>query len=162
MPRWGLSGDGLSEKTGEQLETVIQNAMTEFNLVKDKPIKYGNYETLARTFYEKSGEYTVMSAIQSRLAKTITPNMIVLTNKKVIMLEPSYSHVHWNKRFFSGGEIEELVTYNQIADVKLHSGRILASITLRIVGLSDTTKISGLPYREAKTIAKVIEYILQH
>jgi len=147
-----------TESTPERLETTINKVSAHFGLSKNFKIVYAGYDELAKSYLEQ-GEYVIMGAMQSRIDRPVTPHLLLLTNKKVLILDPSYSDLHLHTTLFGATKIER-IPYNAIKDVKLEIGRLLSTITLKIIGVSDIT-MHGIKHNEARRISSIIECIIE-
>lgn len=141
-------------------EKAVQQAMKDFGLSKIDSLKYANYERIAKSFLDPR-EYIIRAVFQRRIDHLISPHLLLLTNKKVILLNPSYSDLHLGTNFFGATDVDSIL-YSAIKDIKLQMGRILATIILRVqvYAKSDIT-IHGLDHKEAKLIRSVIESIME-
>lgn len=91
----------------------------------------------------------VMAVIkQSRLKAAITPDSIIITDQRIIRYSPSALGLR--------KEIEDY-RYEDIANLRINKGIMLATITLRRRFLSEDLVLDDLPRGQADYISRVIQ-----
>jgi hypothetical protein len=111
-------------------------------------------------------ERTVMEIRQSYL-QSVSPDRVVVTNKRVIIVRPSFWGLWAGHNIISPTEIS-LVPYKNIISVVMSRGRILSTIHMRIHGFTDATSairnegvIMGVSIGDAIKLTNYLEEIIE-
>lgn len=111
-------------------------------------------------------EKTVMEIRQSYM-QSLAPDRVVVTNKRVIVVRPSFWGLWAGHNVMSPTEIS-LVPYKNIISVVMSRGRILCSIHMRIHGFTDATSairnegvIEGIRVKDAVMLINYLESIIE-
>jgi hypothetical protein len=109
-------------------------------------------------FYLEKDERVYLAARQSHF-ESITPTIILVTNKKVLIIRPSF----W-KLYFGFDLLHEtyvsFVPYNIIKNVNFAHGRILCSLSIKAPGVGEVI-IPGLRSVTAKPILDLLENVVE-
>ncbi len=111
-------------------------------------------------------EWTVMEVRQSYLA-TISPDRVIVTNKRLIVIRPSFWGLWGGHNIMSPTELS-MVPYKNIISVVMSRGKILSTIRMRIHGFTDTSTamrnegtIEGVRHEDAVKLTNYLEDIVE-
>ena len=117
------------------------------------------YRVLQHILYED--EYTVLEAKQS-LVKSLSPIRIVATNKRIILVNPSFSSLWLGYNLFTPTRYE-VIPYNNIANITLLTGVSFSSISVYLTTGSPNWdgSIGGLKTKDAKAMFVFMEKVTE-
>lgn len=114
------------------------------------------YRVLQHILYDD--EYTVIEAKQS-LIKSLSPIRIVATNKRIILVNPSFSSLWLGYNIFTPTRYE-VIPYNNVTNITLLTGISLSSLSLYLINgspLNWNGSIEGLKTKDAKAMFVFLE-----
>jgi hypothetical protein len=142
----------------DMLEIAVKQVIANIGISQEcSQIKYKDYERMAISFLEPQ-EYIILASLQSRWNKLITPHLLLLTNKKLMLLDPSYLNLHYGITLFKATSIDN-IPYNSIKNVKLTIGMLFSTITLKMIGGINEIVIHGIEHKDARLVSSVLEGI---
>lgn len=143
----------------ENLESTIQNVIKTFNLNVSKDyIDDPKYSEIAKS-YLQPGEQIIFATKQSHMTKLMAPLLLMLTNKKVIILKPSFSKLHTNTNIF-GATKTRYIPYNAIKNIDLETSVLHSCLTIKAVGMEEVV-VEGLNHVDAKLTSQIVENIVE-
>ena len=103
---------------------------------------------------------TVIFAIrQSKLHNLLAPEIILVTNRKIVMAQPSI--LHYLKIKSMALKFSNYLQYSKINEIEMNRGLMLRSITIAVAGAQDEVEIQGLGQREAELFTKFLQKVLE-
>ncbi len=117
------------------------------------------YRVLQHILYDD--EYTVLEAKQS-LVKSLAPIRIVATNKRIILVNPSFSSLWLGYNIFTPTRYE-VIPYGNIANITLLAGVSFSSISVYLTTGSSNWdgSIEGLKTKDAKAMFIFMEKVTE-
>ncbi len=114
----------------------------------------------------EKNEVTLLEIKQSILAG-IAPDRVVATDKRIIMVRPSFWKLYAGHTIASPTEVS-YVPYHNLISVITTKGRIFATVHMRIHGFADESRemkkegqINGVPIAEATRFTRFLEDIIE-
>ena len=117
------------------------------------------YRVLQHILYDD--EYTVLEAKQS-LVKSLSPIRIVATNKRIILVNPSFSSLWLGYNLFTPTRYE-VIPYSNVANITLLTGISFSSISVFLTTGSPNWdgSIEGLKTKDAKAMFIFMEKVTE-
>ncbi len=130
--------------------------------VPPDPMPHGSVESRYMEILGSSmekGERVLITARQSRF-EAITPKMIVATNKKIIILTPSFWKLYMGNNVL-GPSQTNFIPYTTLRNVNFSRGRLLCSLSMKALGVGELI-ITGLKFAESKLLLDFLENIVEY
>ncbi|MDE1851740.1 MAG: PH domain-containing protein [Candidatus Micrarchaeota archaeon] len=112
-------------------------------------------------------EKTIIEVKQSYL-NSISPDRIIATNKRIIIVRPSFWGLYMGKNLMSPTEFS-MVPYKNVISVVVSKGKFLSTINMRIHGFTDASAairnegvVSGIRTGEAERFMNFIEEVINN
>jgi hypothetical protein len=108
--------------------------------------------------YLEPKERVVLGARQSRLV-SLSPSILLATNKKLVFLNPSFWRLHAGRVIFKVSNIQ-FIPYHTIVDISFTRGRYLSSMSIKMLN-GGTIDANSLKIKEAKPLLSFIEDVVE-
>ncbi len=112
------------------------------------------------------GEETIMEIKQSMLY-SLAPDRIIVTNRRLILSRPSFWGLYTGTNMFSPTELS-VIPYHNLVSVIFTSGRVFATIHMRIHGIADTNEalktegaLDGVTKQDARIFTRFTEDVIE-
>ena len=155
------------------VETAVEGAVQMLRRRGGESLKYKVSPNCMRMISNimMEGEEPILDVRQSYLS-SISPDRIIVTNKRVIIVRPSFWGLYFGMNIFHTTEVSA-VSYTNIISILTSHGKIFSSIHMRIHGFADATtsslsdegKLDGVSTVAAINLSRFIEHVtnsLQH
>ena len=140
-------------------EAAVEHAMKSVYHDPDSKYRLGKkYSRIIKEYLEPN-EWIAIGARQSRLV-SLSPSILLATNKKIILGNPSFWRLYTGHVVFSASTIQ-FIPYSIIMGISFTRGRYLSTINIKTLGRG-TIKIGSLKTEEAKLLLSFIEDVVEH
>ncbi len=133
---FGLSSDWVGVRTAEELKPLL------------------------------GSDEKVLGSVRQSYISSLSPDTIVATNKRILVVHYSFWGLHARHNLFSSTDIG-IVYYNHIISFDMERGKLLATIHLRLRGsggigsVLDTWSITGVYQINAIEFLKIVQKVLE-
>jgi hypothetical protein len=149
-------GEAMNSKTDQIMER--EREFIRGNIKPGYEININKkYHKLVK-WYLEANETMILVTRQSHL-EAITPLIVVATDKKLIILQPSFFGLHLGFNILTASDAS-FIPYNIIKNITFSHGRYLSSITIKAPGLGEVV-VHGLKTNEAKKMLNFLEKIVE-
>ncbi|MCL5100711.1 MAG: PH domain-containing protein [Candidatus Marsarchaeota archaeon] len=138
-------------------ENAVEKAMNLTSSVIDNEILIGRFKELVDKELELGEK--ILFGVRQSYVHDLAPKVIVATNKKLIVIKPSFLYHYFGFNVFTP-TFSELIHYNRISHVIRFRGKVLNSINLTVIGHGDV-KIGGLSDLSAKKLFTYIDKVVE-
>lgn len=144
----------MDTKTEAAVEHAVKRAYQDSGNAYKLSKKYSH---IIKEYLEPE-ERILLGARQSRLA-SLSPSILLATNKKLMFLNPSFWRLHTGHVIFKVSNIQ-FIPYPVIMRISFTRGRRLSSIHIKTLG-GGTININDLKIKEAKLLLSFIEDVVE-
>jgi hypothetical protein len=110
---------------------------------------------------------TIELVLRQSLFHSISPDAVVITDRRVILIHHSFWGLYMNFNLIKQTETN-IVPFKNIMGVAMIKGKILASVNLRVLGFTESTKstrlewdIPGLRHYDALTATNTLGRVVE-
>jgi hypothetical protein len=143
---------------GAKTESAVERAVKKAEQDPSNAYMLGKKYFRIMKEYLEPGEKVVLGARQSRLA-SLSPAVLLATNKKLVLLKPSFWRLHTGHILFKVSNIQ-FIQYHTIMDISFTRGRYLSSISIKMLN-GGTVDVHSLKVREAKLLLGFVEDVVE-
>lgn len=151
----------VQQESSNKLETAIQEGI---KLISNEILPEESIYAIESDILQKlqssviePDENVIFMIRQSKFHNILAPEIILITNRKIVMTQPSILH-YLNIKSMSI-KSSDFLQYNKINSIESNRGLLLRSIVMAVAGAQDEVEIHGLRRREAELFVKFVQRV---